>query len=195
MVVWFATGNVHKRGELAAMLPEADIRIPSDAGLEFDPDENGETFLENALIKARALYGLVNAPVIADDSGLCVDALGGRPGTRSARYGTRDGYVISAEKRNRLLLRELGQAENRRARFVCAMVLMLAKDRFFAAQETLEGEILQEPRGLGGFGFDPIVCLPEHGMTVAELPAETKNALSHRGKAAAAIKTFLARLP
>jgi XTP/dITP diphosphohydrolase len=184
MVIWFATGNAHKRGELAAILPQAELRLPSDAGLSFDPAETGATFLENALIKARALYRLVREPVIADDSGLCVDALGGRPGIRSARYGSEDGRILSGAERNSLLLRELGDTPKRGARFVCAMVLLLAEDRFFAAQETLEGELLREQRGTGGFGYDPILYLEEQACTVAELPADIKNKLSHRGKAA-----------
>jgi XTP/dITP diphosphohydrolase len=192
MVLWFATGNVHKRDELAALLPGADIRIPADAGLSFDPDEDGKTFLENALIKATSLYRLVKAPVIADDSGLCVDALDGRPGIRSARYGSEAGRVISSEERNMLLLRELEGAASRRARFVCAMALMLTEERFFAVQETLEGEIADEPHGSGGFGYDPIMYLPEMSLTVAELPEETKNAVSHRGKAAKALSVLLA---
>jgi XTP/dITP diphosphohydrolase len=192
MVLWFATGNVHKRDELAALLPGADIRIPADAGLAFDPDEDGKTFLENALIKATSLYRLVKAPVIADDSGLCVDALDGRPGIRSARYGSEAGRVISSEERNMLLLRELEGVVSRRARFVCAMVLMLTEERFFAVQETLEGEIADWPRGSGGFGYDPIMYLPEMGLTVAELPENTKNAVSHRGKAAKALSVLLA---
>jgi XTP/dITP diphosphohydrolase len=194
MVLWFATGNVHKRDELAAILSGADIRIPADAGLAFDPREDGKTFLENALIKARALYRLVRAPVIADDSGLCVDALGGGPGIRSARYGAEDGRVLSGEKRNMLLLRELEGVSDRRARFVCAMALLLAEDRFFAVQETLEGEISNKPCGSGGFGYDPVMYLPEIGLTVAELPDGEKNALSHRGKAAKALSLFLANL-
>ncbi|MDR1256134.1 MAG: RdgB/HAM1 family non-canonical purine NTP pyrophosphatase [Spirochaetaceae bacterium] len=194
MVIWFATGNAHKRNELAAMLSGADIRIPADAGLAFDPCEDGKTFLENALIKARALYRLVRAPVIADDSGLCVDALGGGPGIRSARYGSEEGRVLSDEQRNMLLLRELEGVSVRRARFVCAMALMLDEDRFFAVQETLEGEIADTPRGSGGFGYDPLMYLPERGLTVAELPDGEKNALSHRGKAAKALSSFLAGL-
>lgn len=194
MVLWFATGNPHKRNELAAILVGADIRIPADAGLAFDPDEDGKTFLENALIKAHSLYRLVKAPVIADDSGLCVDALDGRPGIRSARYGSEGGRVLDGVERNLLLLRELEGAASRRARFVCAMALMLSEDRFFAVQETLEGEISAEPRGQGGFGYDPLMYLPERGLTVAELPDGEKNAVSHRGKAAKALSVFLASL-
>ena len=191
MVIWFATGNEHKRGELAAILPDVELRIPSDDGINFEPEEDGKTFLENALIKARALYRLVREPVIADDSGLCVDALDGRPGVFSSRYGAESGRLLDAAERNALLLRELGDRENRIARFVCAMALLLDEYRFFAAQETLEGELLREQRGTGGFGYDPILYLPAQGCAVAELPAELKNRLSHRARAAGALRGYI----
>jgi XTP/dITP diphosphohydrolase len=193
MVLWFATGNRQKRDELSEILTEVDIKIPRDEGMPFDPEENGQTFLENALIKARALYRLVGVPVIADDSGICVDALGGRPGIHSARYGSEGGILLGSEERNRLLLRELGGSANRSARFVCAMTLVLSEDRFFAVQETLEGEILREPRGTGGFGYDPVVYLPEHGLTVAELTPLMKNTLSHRSKAARTLSALITK--
>jgi XTP/dITP diphosphohydrolase len=191
MLIWFATGNEHKRGELAALLPQADLRLPAAEGLDFQPEETGVTFLENALIKAQALYKLVGEPVIADDSGLCVDALGGRPGVLSARYGSENGTVLSNVERNALLLKELGSTSNRGACFVCAMVLLLSADRFFAVQETLEGKLLSEPCGTGGFGYDPIFYLSEQDCTVAELPIDLKNKLSHRGKAARQLSRHL----
>ena len=191
MTIWFATGNAHKKKELAAILPGHAVRIPAEAGIAFDPDETGKTFLDNALIKARELYALVRAPVIADDSGLCVDALGGRPGVLSARYGSENGGKIESAQRNELLLRELGDASDRRARFVCSMVLMLSADRFFIAQETFEGTIVAESRGSGGFGYDPILFLPEFSKTVAELSDAEKNRLSHRGKAGERIRSIL----
>jgi XTP/dITP diphosphohydrolase len=207
MTVWFATGNIHKRNELAAILardiPGVDLKLPAEAGMAFAPDENGNAFSENALIKARALYRLaaesgVAAPVIADDSGLCVDALGGRPGIHSARYGSSGQYggtKLSDAERNALLLTELGGSADRKARFVCAMVLLYSEDRFFLAQETCEGEIVQDisaARGNGGFGYDPILFIPRLGCTVAELPEAEKNRLSHRGRAGKAIARILA---
>jgi XTP/dITP diphosphohydrolase len=218
IIVWFATGNTHKKQELSAIFtaaggPDVLIKIPAEGGIEnFDPEETGSTFLENSLIKARALHGLLrgrgscigyNGPVIADDSGLCVDALGGRPGIYSARYAGRhtvryggryggrysgpgSGEKLSAGERNRLLLEELGDSVNRGARFVCAMTLLFDEDRFFCVQETLEGEIVKPGarRGGGGFGYDPILYIPALGRTVAELGEEEKNLVSHRGKAA-----------
>jgi len=209
MTIWFATGNAHKKMELSAILKthgvDCRLLIPKDAGLDFDPEETGTSFHENALLKANELYKLLNKarpalfspgdPVIADDSGICVDALDGRPGIYSARYagkgnrkqGTGNSVKkLEAGERNALLLEELGNAVNRRARFVCAMVLMYTPDRFFIAQETMEGEIvksLEHAKGGGGFGYDPILFIPELRRTVAELSEEEKNTISHRGKA------------
>lgn len=176
------------------------IKIPSDAGIAFEPDEKGATFLDNALIKARALRRLlmernIPDPVLADDSGLCVDALGGRPGIFSARYGSDTalgGKRFEAPERNALLLKELGDNPRRQARFVCAMILLYSDDRFFAVQETLEGELIRKEQGQGGFGYDPIFYLPGRGCTVAELPEAEKNSISHRGKAGKAIAALLA---
>jgi XTP/dITP diphosphohydrolase len=194
MTLWFATANGHKRKELASILDEHTILIPLDRAMDFDPEETGTAFYENALIKARALYALVHEPVIADDSGLCVDALDGRPGVYSARYGSGDGKKLDSPGRNALLLKELGCAKNRAARFVCAMVLMLSENRFFLVQETLEGTIVRKARGTGGFGYDPLLYLDEKQRTVAELPDDEKNALSHRGRAARRIAALLAGL-
>jgi XTP/dITP diphosphohydrolase len=199
MLIWFATGNLHKKTEISAILAGHTIKIPADAGIDFDPDETGTTFLDNALIKARELRRLlaernIPDPVLADDSGLCVDALGGRPGIHSARYGsdTVQGKNLEAPVRNALLLKEMGNNPQRQARFVCSMVLLYNNDRFFVAQETLEGELIREERGIGGFGYDPILYLPGPGCTVAELPEAEKNRISHRGKAGKAIAAFLA---
>lgn len=225
MIVWFATGNLHKKEELAEILSAApfpageggrgpalsiDLKIPADAGLTFAPEETGKTFFENAFIKAEALFRLLEEtrpplytpgePIIADDSGICVDALDGRPGIFSARYGgTSAGGKITAAERNALLLSELagikGGKAPRSARFVCAMVLYYSPGRFFAAQESLEGELVAGAdlaRGSGGFGYDPILYIPEEGRTVAELSGEEKNRLSHRGKAGKVIARILA---
>jgi XTP/dITP diphosphohydrolase len=204
MTVWFATGNTHKRDELAAILapavPTLTLKIPAEAGMAFAPEESGATFAENALIKARALHRLLAAGgrggvVIADDSGLCVDALGGRPGVLSARYGSDDGVKLNDAERNLLLLKEMNGAANRRARFVCALVVLYSEERFFLVQETCDGEIVKDIRaaaGGGGFGYDPILCIPALGRTVAELQADEKNRISHRGKAGRAMAHLLA---
>jgi XTP/dITP diphosphohydrolase len=207
MTIWLASGNVHKQAELAAIL-NCEIKIPADAGLDFAPEETGTGFHENALLKGRELYRLLDrrrlfpregGAVIADDSGLCVDALGGRPGIFSARYAgagvAPNGEKRSHRERNALLLAELGDNPRRSARFVCAMALLFSEGRFFLAQETLEGEIVKSPefaRGSGGFGYDPILFIPSLGRTVAELSEDEKNSISHRGKAGRAIEKLLA---
>jgi len=194
MNIWFATNNAHKKSELEAIL-KTSLKIPSEAGIEFDPAETGVTFCENALIKARELKKLLgnSDPVIADDSGLCVDALDGRPGVLSARFGFSDGKKLTSEGQNLLLLDELGENPNRSARFVCAMVLLFDNDRFFISQETLEGEIVNKGRmrGDGGFGYDPVFLLRQFNKTLSEISADEKNRISHRGKAAARLAHFL----
>lgn len=183
MHIYLASGNRHKQEEFAAILKDHRISIPSDAGIVFDPEETGKTFLENALLKARVLYESVKSPVIADDSGLCIDALGGEPGIYSARYGMKDGVQLEAQERNKLVLHRMEGVKNRSCRFVCCIVVMLDAHRFFTVQETCEGVIAISAHGEHGFGYDPIVYLPEIGKTVAELTAQEKNELSHRGKA------------
>lgn len=141
-----------------------------------------------------ALRALVDLPVLADDSGLCVEALGGEPGIRSARYGASGGARLDDGDRNRYLLGLLEGAVDRDARFVCCLVLMLTADRWFAFQETLEGSITRSPAGAGGFGYDPVFYVPQAGKTVAELPDAVKDRISHRGKAGARARAVLAQL-
>jgi XTP/dITP diphosphohydrolase len=206
MKLYLASGNSHKKQEIAALFPEHKIVIPRDEGIDFDPEETGNTFLANSMLKAEALWNLVHAPVLADDSGICVDILGGKPGIHSARYtGEPDVSAEPEQKltdkdRTHLLLAEAEKALQaytgpgeppRTCRFVCAFVLYLNPYRFFTAQETLEGILAPDEAGSGGFGYDPVVFLPEQGKTVAELSEEEKNTLSHRGKAIAAIRRMM----
>ncbi|MCP5452757.1 MAG: non-canonical purine NTP pyrophosphatase [Spirochaetaceae bacterium] len=192
MTIYIATGNAHKLDEIRPALPGVDIRLPSDAGVDFDYEETAADFVGNSIGKAMALWNAVGSPVLADDSGLCVDALGGRPGVLSARYGSPDGVTpLSAAERNRLLLGEMSGRRDRSCRFVCCMTLVLSRDRFFVVQETCEGVLLDGPRGSGGFGYDPVVLLPELGRSVAELSAEEKNRVSHRGRALSRIAALL----
>lgn len=174
-------GKVREFGELLAgqhiqVLPQAEFSIP-------DADETGLTFVENAIIKARHAAQLSGLPAIADDSGLEVDVLDGRPGIYSARYADGQGDAANNAK----LLAELKDvpAEKRTARFQCVMVFMrhAADPTPIIAQGTWEGQILTELRGAGGFGYDPLFFVPEKGVTAAELDADSKNALSHRGQA------------
>ncbi len=191
-----ATGNAHKLLELAPALPGHSLLAPADIGLAgFDVEEDGEDYVDNALKKAKALYSLCGKPSLADDSGLSVRALGGAPGVRSARYGSEEGGPrLGSEERNALLLKRMEGAADRDCAFVCCLVLALSPDRFFVVQETCPGLLLDSPRGSGGFGYDPIVFLPELGKSVAELSLEEKNRLSHRGRACARMAALLAAI-
>ena len=217
MKIYLATGNKNKKREMVELLSGHEIIIPSDENIEFDPDETGITFYENSLIKAKALYDIVHYPVIADDSGICVDALGGSPGIYSSRYagpdymhGKPDGTKISQEEQNIFLIEQTNKAIKdgnlpkmpylhgpRSCHYTCAMVLYAGPDRLFVAQETFEGTLIDNinnQAGSGGFGYDPIVFLPEYNKTVAQLTADEKNAISHRGKAVRAIQKIIESL-
>ena len=206
MKLYLASGNRHKQQEMQQILPAFDICIPNDAGIAFEPEETGATFEENSLIKARALWNLVHEPVIADDSGLCVTCLNGAPGIYTSRYagaaymqGRPNGAKIPQAEQNRLLIEQVNalHTNDRSCHYVCAMVLYLAPERYFVAQEAFEGTLIdsiEKAAGTGGFVYDPIVYLPSHHKTIAEISAEEKNALSHRGKAARAIAAILQTL-
>ena len=209
MTIWFASGNKHKKKELKFILQKTlsgiEVKIPCDDGLGFNPIENGNSFYENALIKARELYKLLTDKcllksgdaVIADDSGICVNALNGRPGIYSARYAGAVGkeeIINSDTDRNLMLLKEMNGIKNRSAYFVCAIVLMYNPDNFYIAQETFHGTLVKnisDIRGSHGFGYDPVLFLPEKNMTVAQLSDEEKNLISHRGKAVRRIAEIL----
>jgi XTP/dITP diphosphohydrolase len=194
-----ASNNEHKRQELSRILIGQELVSPREIGIEFDYEEDAETFHQNALGKALRLLGLAHGRadihgVIADDSGLCVDALGGRPGVHSNRYGAAGGRLLSAQAKIDLLLHELRDRDDRRASFVCALVCAFEPDRFFLFQEVLRGEIARSPAGDQGFGYDPVFFVPERGKTVAELPPEEKDAVSHRGRAAQRLSAVLGEM-
>ncbi len=184
MELLLASNNSHKLAEFTRLFPGHAIRMPREAGVDFDYPENGKDFLENALGKARALFSLTARPVIADDSGLCVPALGGEPGVYSSRYGASGSRNLEAAERNAYLLSRMKGIRDRRAYFVCCLVLVMEEARFFIAQETVHGSITEAPRGEKGFGYDPLFLVPETGKTIAELPDADKDRLSHRGRAA-----------
>ena len=188
MRIVLASGNRHKKAEIARLLPSHTVVSPSDRGIDFEYEETGVTFLDNAMGKACHLFRLTADPVIADDSGLCVPALGGDPGVLSARYGSKDGEAkLSDSDRNSYLLERMKGISDRRAFFVCSMVLLLNENRFFVAQETVHGEITLSPQGSEGFGYDPVFFLPDLKKTAAQLSPGEKDEVSHRGKAAAAL--------
>ena len=145
--------------------------------------------------KALTLHRLLGRPVLADDSGLSISAMGGAPGIYSARYGSEDGKrKLGAAERNAYLLKNMEAFDDRACAFVCCLVLVLSEERIFIVQETCSGELLRAPRGEGGFGYDPVVFLPSLGKSVAELSVEEKNRLSHRGRACARMAKILADL-
>lgn len=190
-----ATGNDHKKREISLILPGVELSLPAEHGITFDVPEDGATFFDNALIKARWLFERLGKPVLADDSGLCVDGLDGGPGIYSARYGSPpNGPNLEAAQRNRYLLSNLDGIEDRRAAFVCCMVLVVDNYRIFSAQETVEGVIAGAPSGSGGFGYDPVFYMPERGKTMAELSEDEKNRISHRGRAGAVMSRILSTL-
>jgi XTP/dITP diphosphohydrolase len=189
MIVTAATTNPGKLRELIELLGSR-LRLVPVPEPYCAPTENGASYRENARIKARALFKAVGSSALADDSGLEVEALDGRPGIHSARYGT------EAAGRNRRLLEELrGQVgAERRARFRTAIVLVLADGRELTADGHCEGEIAEAPRGAAGFGYDPLFLLPALGRTLAELTSEEKNRFSARADAARALLRELDRL-
>ena len=198
MKILLASSNEHKRHEFAQLFAPHEILLPKDLGIDFDCEENGTTFQENAMIKARALFDVaqnLGYPVMADDSGLIVPALPGLLGLRTARFGSEDGGpLLSAHEKNQLLIRMLEgkTGDLRKATFVCAIVLMLDRYRIYCAQECAEGRILeQEVDGTGGFGYDPVFYCNEAGTSMALLPDGGKNLYSHRGKASRCILRML----
>ena len=188
----FATGNEGKMREIRLILADLGLPILSmkEAGAEPEIVEDGATFGENAEIKARAVWNLTGDIVLADDSGLVVDYIGGEPGIYSARYLGED---TPYELKNRSIIERLKDAEGRErsARFVCNIAAMLPDGRVLHTEAVMEGLIAGEPAGNGGFGYDPILYLPEFGRTSAEITMEQKNEISHRGKALRAMKKAL----
>ena len=192
MKLFFASGNQHKKTEMSRLLGGIDLVLPSEVGLEFDVVEDGKSFVENAIIKAEALYDMVHAPVIADDSGLIVNALGGEPGLRTARYGEDVfGRALSTKEKYMYLLKNMEGIEDRSAEFVCALCLIISPNRRYIIQETAEGKIALAPSGTTGFGYDPVFYNNEAGMISAELPEGDKDLYSHRGKAARILREII----
>lgn len=191
----FATGNEGKMREVRMILGDlgAEILSLKEAGIQAEAEENGTTFEENAVIKAKEIMEKTGALVLADDSGLEVDALNGEPGIYSARYmGHETSYHI---KNINLIERLEGKTgEERSARFVCAIAACFPDGRVLTTRGTMEGQIGYEEKGENGFGYDPIFYLPEYQCYSGELPLEEKNKLSHRGKALRLMKEQLEAL-
>ena len=187
MNILLASNNEHKKAEFSRLLVGHTIALPADLGLSFDFREDKETFTENALGKAMALATVAppSWAVLADDSGLCVDALDGEPGVRTARYGqAATGRLLGSSERNQFLLRNLSsitEVEERSAQFVCDLALIINPHRIFTVCEEAVGYIAFESAGVGGFGYDPIFIVKEVGQTMASIADEEKDRYSHRG--------------
>ncbi|MFP4056806.1 MAG: RdgB/HAM1 family non-canonical purine NTP pyrophosphatase [Candidatus Brocadiia bacterium] len=183
-------GKLRELREALGDLP-VDLRRLDDCRQAQMPQEDGTTFAQNARKKALGLAGQLDTWVVADDSGLCVDALGGRPGVRSARYAQPD--ATDAQNLQRLL-EELADVEDakRDAKFVCALALASPQGLLFETQRSCKGRITRHPRGHNGFGYDPLFLYPPYGATFAEVSPEAKNQVSHRGKA---LRALAQRLP
>jgi len=188
----FATGNQGKMREIKQIMADMDVEVVSmkEAGICVDIEEDGTTFVENALIKARAIAKETQAIVLADDSGLEIDFLDKAPGVLSARYMGEDTPYDVKNKHILDLLKDV-QGTARSARFVCAIAAVFPDGKEFTTYATIEGEIAHKIAGENGFGYDPIFFVPEFGKTTAELSASEKNEISHRGKALSMMKEIL----
>ena len=185
-----ASNNKKKMVEMRAILGELGVEVLSqaDVGVSIEPEENGTTFEENSRIKAVAIMEATGLPAIADDSGLVVEALDGAPGVYSARYG---GEGLDDTGRWQLLLKNMEGKENRACKFVSVICCAFPDGTQLMARGEVHGVVAQGPKGEGGFGYDPIFWLPQQGKSMAELTAEEKNQISHRGNALRVFKKEL----
>ena len=185
MKVVLASKNPHKLVEIRQITDKFgfDLVLQSELGINIDVEETGTTFEENSLIKARAVMEATGLPALADDSGIAVDALNGEPGVYSARYGFDES--LDDWGRMMLLLRNTEHVPDgqRQAKFVCVISFVTPEGKIIQARGEIHGELTREPRGENGFGYDPIFYYPPFGQTTAEIPAEQKNQVSHRGNA------------
>ena len=193
MKVVLASKNRHKLEEISKITEKFDIELilQSQCGVDIDVEENGTTFEENSLIKAKAVMEATGLPALADDSGIAVDALNGEPGIYSARYGFDES--LDDHGRMMLLLKNTEHVPDgqRQAQFVCVITMVTPEGKVIQARGEVHGELTREPRGENGFGYDPIFYYPPTGCTTAQLPSEQKNEISHRGNA---LKLFYEKL-
>ncbi|MBU3160963.1 XTP/dITP diphosphatase [Clostridium frigoris] len=191
-----ASNNNHKIKEIKEILSEFDFEILSlkEANINIDVDETGSTFRENAYIKASEIFKIADGNmVLADDSGLAVESLNGAPGVFSARFAGVHGDTL-ANNEKLLYLLDVASEEERKAKFVCAMVLIVNEDKIINVQGEVDGVITSEFRGDEGFGYDPLFYVKEYKKTFAQMNAEEKNAISHRGRALNKLKIELKNL-
>jgi XTP/dITP diphosphohydrolase len=194
-----ASGNLGKLREIRAILDQfpdqfpVDLVLPAQIGIQLDVEEHGTTYAENAALKARAYAQASGLIVLADDSGLEVDALDGKPGLHSARYAPWP-HATDADRRRYLLQNLQGKPRPWTAHFHCTVAISTPEGNVDYADGDCPGEIIPEERGSGGFGYDPVFLLPERGLTMAELPMEEKNKISHRARAVLAALPILTSL-
>ena len=185
MRIVLASKNKHKLQEISRITEKFgfELVLQSELGIDLDVEENGTTFEENSLIKAEAVMRATGLPALADDSGICVDALNGEPGIYSARYGFDDS--LDDWGRLQLLLKNMEAVPDgeRQAKFVCVITMVTPEGQTIQARGEIHGELLREARGENGFGYDPIFYYPPFGVTTAEMSAEDKNKVSHRANA------------
>ncbi|MCL2520099.1 MAG: RdgB/HAM1 family non-canonical purine NTP pyrophosphatase [Spirochaetaceae bacterium] len=184
--LYLASNNLHKANEVSAILG-CPVKLPAQLGLNFAVTEDGGSFIANALIKAKALYSLINRPVIADDSGLIVEALPGELGVETANFAG----DISQQQKNSLLLDKMQGVSNRAATFVCVAILYEGDNNFTLVKRELAGEIARQMQGEAGFGYDSVFYLAEYGETLAQLDEQLKNKLSHRALAFSQLKKII----
>ncbi len=182
-----ASGNKHKIKEISQMLPEFEVVGYKDFGYDFEIEENGKTFYENALIKAKTVSEVLSLPALADDSGICVDALNGEPGIYSARYAG-DG---DDNHNNELLLKNMQGKTNRKAKFVCCMVFYKPNGEIITATGETHGQILEQIQGENGFGYDPLFFSDDLQKCLGIASSEEKNTISHRFRAINALREKL----
>ena len=185
-----ASGNKGKIAEIGEMLPEFSVIGYKDAGLDFEIEETGATFYENALIKAKAVSEALGLPALADDSGLCVNALSGAPGIFSARFAGDGNDEHNIDK----LLKELDGVKDRSAKFVCSLVLYYPDGKIISAEGETNGEILFERAGKNGFGYDPIFYSEDLKKSLGEAYSKEKNSVSHRSRALKNLKEKLKKI-
>jgi XTP/dITP diphosphohydrolase len=181
MKIILATFNKHKVYEISQLIGSTDIELLSLEDICYDEEiiEDGKSFIENALIKAETIYNKYKIPTLADDSGICIDALDGEPGIHSARFA---GENTSSTNKNRIIIDLLKGKENRNAHYTCALAYIDEKEKFIV-EKYCHGEIIDKEKGEEGFGYDPIFFIEAYNKTLAEIPIDEKNKISHRGQA------------
>jgi len=193
-MIVLASNNKGKSEEIKSILKPLGIEVKNldEMNIDIDILETGSTFEENAIIKAKAIANIINMPVLADDSGLMIDALNGFPGIYSARFAL---PITDYKIKNAMIIEKMNNITNRKACFICCMALVYPNKEPQVFTGKIEGEIIEEQKGNNGFGFDPIFFVPKYKMTIAEMNDDLKNHISHRYLAASALMEYLKEHP